>query len=90
MLDYHLTEMPCSRLEVEETTVKTDHKMVSCTVIMANYSVSIKEIMQKRIKAHLGADAAVEIMLNKDWPEKPYIDIASQMDKCRWTKLFPD
>jgi hypothetical protein len=46
--------------------------------------------MRPKIKAHLGSDSAIEIMLNGNWPDLPYIKVAQMLNKCKWSKLFPD
>ena len=90
VLDYHMTDMPSSRLEVLDCGLSSDHKLVVCVVEPSDSDLSIKDSKASSLKTHLGAKDAAEIMLNPSWPEEPYLEVAKTMGKCRTHKVFPD
>ena len=68
VLDYHLTNMPSTNLEVVECGLDSDHKLVVCTVEPSDSDLSIKDSKASSLKSHLGAKEAVSIMLDPRWP----------------------
>jgi hypothetical protein len=90
VLDYHLTDMKHQELQVLTGTTMTDHKLVSIKVFPEKSAGKVEIIDQDRLAKHLGPEAAVEVMLNPNWPELPFIKVAKIMKMCKKQRTHPD
>ena len=90
VLDYHLTEMKCTNLKVEECGIDSDHKLVTCQVEPSHTQEGLEELNKDVIRKHLGSKGTIKIMMDSRWPIIPFIGIAKRMGLCKVHKICPD
>jgi hypothetical protein len=85
VLDYHLSNLEHKNLEVVESTQQqmngliiklSDHKMVKVTLLMVKVDKKIELLCQDKLARNLGSKGAIKVMMDREWPEKPFILVA--------------